>query len=347
MRILIDHSPTNYSRIENENSEKVLQDEIKSLLTSLKTITNIKKTLSLYILNSNIDANFNNDNSLEDFNKLVEFANSEKSLLKFPELSSKLKNTTFSSFFQKVTYEIEEGENFDKVLNTLLNQKSYAILKLLYADKEKAQIRVYSSVFGLWNVEDNLFFKKIENKSKDIVRTQFTITKITDTNSLQKEINRTNFAVYEDLKALFETEVIERAYKYKLMNGEWKADDTKFNITKYHFHVIQSNESELDEKARDNLNSKKSRLNRDSVTQKNVRENIEKNPNKIHTVLKNINLEKFEDIKKNNLEKFKKTQKDKLKEEFELKLKEMELEEIEAEKQKIECKKEYIKLLLS
>lgn len=348
MKILIDNSPTSYSRIENENSEHILQDEIKSLKKSLKEITNISKTLSFYIVDSSNllnDIKFKNDNSIEDFNKLVEFVNSEKSLLEFPELASKLKNTIFSPFFQKVTYEIEDGENFDKVVEILLNQKSYAILKFLYADKEKAQIRVYSSVFGLWNIENNLFFKKIENKSKDNLRTQFTITKVTDTNSLQKEINRTNFAVYEDLKTLFEARVIERAYKYKLINGEWKTDDTKFNITKFHFNITQSTPTEIDTKAKENLSQKQSKLNRGSVTQKDVKENIEKNPNKIHTILKNAKLNEFEEIKSSNIEKFKQTKLNQMKEEFELKIKEFELEEIEAEKQKIECKKEYIELL--
>jgi septal ring factor EnvC (AmiA/AmiB activator) len=113
-------------------------------------------------------------------------------------------------YLQKMTYQVEENEDFDKVVNTLKEANSYALFKAISFNKESRIIESYSSTDGLWTINSQMNFRKIQANSGVSVRSSFGIYKKDEDKYVPlKDISKINLAVYEDGYALVQNEVIE------------------------------------------------------------------------------------------------------------------------------------------
>jgi len=317
--------------LKNKDDVNVLIDNIKT-----KNIKSVNDIVNQY--NELVDLVKNNVEIQKLFKE--EFLFNLKDLKKTNELQ-----------LQKVTYKISENENFDKIVEALKKQQSYAILKAIKADKDKRTITVYSSTYGLWNVAGELHFKNIEalSRQQNKIRAIFTLRKLKNVNELQ-DLTRLNFAIYEDVKTLFDNKAIETFYKsMQDLTGKWKDDAVSYFVKDIHFKEQLEEQDKLKEEAKESIKQQTTHKNKAQATLAQMQQTIDKNKDEIHTTY-NINLdtEKIDEIEeeKNNILK---SYEERLLKELEEKQK-RELEELKlkielAQQQREEAKKLYLKSL--
>lgn len=180
---------------------------------------------------------------------------------------------------QKVTYLVDDNEDYQAISNALQNQSTNAIFRAVVENKEENEITVYSSRFGIWKDPNNVFKAKQNTGSETNgqIRYTFTARGQKDISSLVNIDKGFNYAVYEDIENLFDKNLIEN------ING---------NISKLHLKV-DLNEDELKQaqvkiEATQVVKSEVSHTNKEAkptnASTIEMKETIEKNESEIRTI---------------------------------------------------------------
>jgi hypothetical protein len=351
MKILIDK---NYKKTKIETDSNLeLFNEIRDSFDSLEITSTPLITFSKYTevdLLKEIDS-IEREDILPQFNKLRDFALKREDIFikEYPDFIKKIQKFRFDiNQYQKVTYQVEDEESFDEIYKAILLVDSYALFRAVKKDIVKREIVVYVLRSGFWQVDGNLYIRKLDARSGSSIRTQFTKRFLTDLTQMNSDLGRSNFPIYEDLKFLFDLNLIKSAKKsIEDENGEYIDDPKKNYVIKEHFVDL---ESSVDEQKEIELAAKikeQKKLNSSSTTIFEVKSSLEKNRNKIHTDYDRANLNSVDEVLKNSkdiflsnqIEDFKKAQEEAL-ELFEATLKDAVIYEKE-------CYKEYFDLIES
>ncbi len=235
-----------------------------------------------FFSNFNIDLDIKEDINYDNLEVVKTYWNNAKhDIIKNNEfdIASKnsIQNAEIEDFgVQRVTYLIDDNEDYQAILNALKMQKTNALFRAVTEDESKREITVYSSRFGIWKDPNNEFRAKLNTgaETNGQIRYTFTARGQRDINSLVNMKKGFNYAVYEDLENLFEKDLIQN------VNGI---------ITKSHLKIELSDEDlkqvEIQEVAKKEVVKETSHTNSDN-TKSNAKtsemiKTIENNENEI------------------------------------------------------------------
>lgn len=170
-----------------------------------------------FFSNFNVDLNIEEDINYDNLEVIKTYWNNEKhDIIKNNEfdIASKtsIQNADIEDFgVQRVTYLIDDNEDYQAILNALKMQKTNALFRAVTEDESKREITVYSSRFGIWKDPNNEFRAKLNTgaETNGQIRYTFTARGQRDINSLVNMKKGFNYAVYEDLENLFEKDLIQ------------------------------------------------------------------------------------------------------------------------------------------
>jgi hypothetical protein len=251
MKILIDK---NYkkTRIETDSNLELF-NEIRDSFDSLEITSTPLITFSKYTevdLLKEIDS-IEREDILPQFNKLRDFALKREDIFikEYPDFIKKIQKFRFDiNQYQKVTYQVEDEESFDDIYKAILLVDSYALFRAVKKDIVKREIVVYVLRSGFWQIDDNLYIRKLDARSGSSIRTQFTKRFLTDLTQMNSDLGRSNFPIYEDLKFLFDLNLIKSVKKsIEDENGEYIDDPKKNYVIKEHFVDLESSVDEQKE----------------------------------------------------------------------------------------------------
>ena len=128
---------------------------------------------------------------------------------------------------QKVTYLIDDNEDFETILKNLNEQSTNAIFRAVTSNNEEREITVYTSRFGIWKDPNNVYKAKQNtgSESNGQIRYTFTARGQKDINSLVNIDKGFNYSVYEDIENLFDKNLINN------INGNISKLHLKVNLT--------------------------------------------------------------------------------------------------------------------
>ena len=235
-----------------------------------------------FFSNFNVDLDIKEDINYDNLEVVKTYWNNAKhDIIKNNEfdIASKnsIQNAEIEDFgVQRVTYLIDDNEDYQAILNALKMQKTNALFRAVTEDESKREITVYSSRFGIWKDPNNEFRAKLNTgaETNGQIRYTFTARGQRDINSLVNMKKGFNYAVYEDLENLFEKDLIQN------VNGI---------ITKSHLKIELSDEDlkqvEIQEVAKKEVVKETSHTNSDN-TKSNAKtsemiKTIENNENEI------------------------------------------------------------------
>lgn len=249
--------------------DKLTIKEVKNLEDALNQANEIK---SIILKDSNIYLNYN-----------PKFIESLKHLRIDPKVSDN------KLFFQKVTYELEDGENIDEIIEVLKNQKSNALLKS-YKKIDDKHLVIFSSTNGLWNIDNQLTtFGKLKADGNKI-RTAMTIRSLNDPLELIKDFSKINYALLEDAKALINSDKVNNLYKSfqnQHDNIQWDDDKVAYYLKPYHVKYDLTNEDKetiiLNQKVIEEAKKEGSHINKPTPTLKEEKVMVDDNKEKIFT----------------------------------------------------------------
>ena len=144
------------STSDKENSYNV-QSEMKILNIAFDS------TPKDFLKNFGIETDLPNDFKYEDLDKLPGIWNKIKHEIAKNEIfdaeaKKSIANSDLKDLgFQKVTYLIDDNEDYQAILNTLKEQKTNALLRAVVENQEEREITVYASRFGVWKECDRGF----------------------------------------------------------------------------------------------------------------------------------------------------------------------------------------------
>ncbi len=170
-----------------------------------------------FFSNFNIDLDIKEDINYDNLEVVKTYWNNAKhDIIKNNEfdIASKnsIQNAEIEDFgVQRVTYLIDDNEDYQAILNALKMQKTNALFRAVTEDESKREITVYSSRFGIWKDPNNEFRAKLNTgaETNGQIRYTFTARGQRDINSLVNMKKGFNYAVYEDLENLFEKDLIQ------------------------------------------------------------------------------------------------------------------------------------------
>lgn len=188
-----------------------------------------------FLNNFGIETDLPNEFKYEDLEKLPDFWNAVKHEIAKNEmfdLESKksISNSDLKDLgFQKVTYLIDDNEDYQAILSALKEQKTNALLRAVAGNQEEREITVYASRFGVWKDPTNSYRAKLNTgaETNGQIRYTFTARGQKDISNLVNIGKGFNYAVYEDISNLFDNDLI------KNVNG---------NITNLHLKLELSEE---------------------------------------------------------------------------------------------------------
>jgi hypothetical protein len=311
----------NLTRVENKNT---LEIELERELTSLGSeIENNYRIFEPFC--EDIDLK-----SLSKYGELISFQEAFKNFLQIrdsliadEELIKRLSFEAYQKlqkisidrlYLQKVTYEIEEKESREEIFKALNSQKSQAIYKKAFLNGDK--IVSFSSTFGLWLIDETLFFKTTETGSNEKIRTSYTLRQLKYP-SKKQDMNRLNYPIFEDISHLFENSVIEKFYKIAISeDGSLKADDNTLYALDYHFKSSLDEDSlkaiDIRQRALFEVAKETNHKEINSATKQDVMEMSQKNSIEIHTNYYSLDDTKYEseidNLKKSNIDEYLKNQ---------------------------------------
>jgi hypothetical protein len=291
------------SRIESESvaeSQKILREEIEELRP--KIISTPISSFEPFYTGEDwgiIEASFGGVTHINEikhnFEKIKEYAFSHESEFdKRDDLNATflmvLKRMRVNDIFlQKITYEIEDDEDFDAIVENLSNRRNYqALYKSILADKDKRRIITYTSTNGLWIVNGLFQFKRIQKDSGISIRSSYSpnIQK-EDKIVPMKDISKLNFSIYEEIKELLEKEIII-SLCVKVENAEriWTEVTSRYGLE----HFVNLSEDKIAEerlkrevikqmKIEDSPYNKKPNANLQEMNQ-----TLENNKSEMHTI---------------------------------------------------------------
>ena len=170
-----------------------------------------------FFSNFNVDLDIEEDINYDNLEVVKTYWNNAKhDIIKNNEfdIASKtsIQNADIEDFgVQRVTYLIDDNEDYQAILNALKMQKTNALFRAVTEDENKREITVYSSRFGIWKDPNNEFRAKLNTgaETNGQIRYTFTARGQRDINSLVNMKKGFNYAVYEDLENLFEKDLIQ------------------------------------------------------------------------------------------------------------------------------------------
>lgn len=142
-------------------------------------------------------------------------------------IKTRVTNAKLSEQLQKVTYKVEEDEDFEAIYQALKNSDTMALGKAVVKSEEEREITIYKTKFGTWQLPNGeIYVKQVEGGSKNQLRNTYTVRNQDEPLKLS-ESSRINFAVLEDAQTLFEAGLIkdfnnftEAYFKYELTDEE-------------------------------------------------------------------------------------------------------------------------------
>lgn len=201
-----------------------------------------------FLNNFGIETDLPNEFKYDDLEKLPDFWNAVKHEIAKNEmfdLESKksISNSDLKDLgFQKVTYLIDDNEDYQTILNTLKEQKTNALLRAVVGNQEEREITVYASRFGVWKDPTNSYRAKLNTgaETNGQIRYTFTARGQKDISNLVNIGKGFNYAVYEDISNLFENDLINNVngiisklhLKLELSEEEIKQAEVKQEATK-------------------------------------------------------------------------------------------------------------------
>lgn len=170
-----------------------------------------------FFSNFNVDLDIKEDINYDNLEVVKTYWNNAKhDIIKNNEfdIASKnsIQNAEIEDFgVQRVTYLIDDNEDYQAILNALKMQKTNALFRAVTEDENKREITVYSSRFGIWKDPNNEFRAKLNTgaETNGQIRYTFTARGQRDINSLVNIKKGFNYAVYEDLENLFQKDLIQ------------------------------------------------------------------------------------------------------------------------------------------
>jgi len=185
-------------------------------------------------------------------------------------------------YLQKLTYKLEVGEDSDKIYNTLKNQDSNAMFKTLKINDDNT-ISVYSSTFGLWDINGNKYFKHIESGGKTTIRNTINVRKLDDLDRDLKDIRRTNFAIYEDANSLLKNKVIDgMRVLSETIHGERLSPVYRYYHLKENLTEEDRKQFEIDISVQEQVLKEKTHVGKKDTIRSEVRDVISQNEHKPH-----------------------------------------------------------------
>lgn len=188
---------------------------------------------------------------------------------------------------EKVTYQIEPDEDFEKIFNEIKNLKSNALFRALDFDKEKRMIITYSSREGIWEVNGVLTAKSAELRSAGKIRTDRALRSVSDPTKLVDQ-KRLNYPLFEETRALIESGAIEYSYATREQpDGEWRDDTPTVYVTKLHFKEELTDDDlkvqSAVKNAAENIKKETTHIGKGQATKQAANESLEENKKEIHT----------------------------------------------------------------
>ena len=186
---------------------------------------------------------------------------------------------------QKVTYKIEETEDYDKIAEELKTIESGALFRAIEFDKQNRTITEYTTRAGVWKVGDEFYLKMIEGRGGRNVRTQVSPRQVKNPLA-PAEADRINFPIFEDVSTLFKKELIEKFVPaVEKEDGSYK-DGHK--VGKYHFAKELTEEDlqalKIKSAAEKSVKAEKSHKNKPQPSAEAVKATLKENEKEIHTV---------------------------------------------------------------
>ncbi|SFQ00914.1 hypothetical protein, partial [Hydrogenimonas thermophila] len=307
MKMLLDNKQelTNIFKEQDINNATV----INTAADAISRYLNDKNDIEIILQNISTKEAKTKEDVLKQYNEIVQLVKNDTEIQKLfsIDFQKNLKNLRQinSLDLQKVTYQVEDNEKFDEIVEALKNQESGAILRAIEADKENKQITMYSSTYGLWSADNQLFFKQIEalSKQQNKIRATYTLRKITNIEEKQ-DFKKLNYAIFEDLKTLFENNKIEKFYKsMQQLDNNWKDDNINYYIDAKFLKEDLSNEDfkeiETKKEALKNIKEQTTHTNKKSATKEELKATIAQNEKELHTTytIDLNNVEQLDEIK--------------------------------------------------
>lgn len=185
-------------------------------------------------------------------------------------------------YLQKLTYETETNEDIDKIIDSLKNQSSNSMFRTIHKNDDNS-FSVYSSSFGLWDINGNKFFRQVEPEGNLKIKNNAHVRFLGDLNREMKDLSKTNFVINEDLNTLFSE---------KLINGMRVLSETQDGIRPspiyrdYHLKKTLTEDDykrfEIDQSVQEQDKKEKTHVNKKDTIKSEVTEEIKKNESKPH-----------------------------------------------------------------
>ncbi len=189
---------------------------------------------------------------------------------------------------QKVTYELEPGENIDAVIKQLENLDSNALFRAYSVDRENNSITTYATREGIWYVDGEFMPKSAELRSSDgRIRTDRALRSVREPTK-KVDVSRINYPLFEETKALIENDVIPHSFATREQpDGSYRDDTPTVYVTKMHFKEDLSDEDikqrEASVAAAQSIKKETTHVGKRQATKEQAQDSIEDNKKEIHT----------------------------------------------------------------
>jgi len=207
----------------------------------------------------------------------------QKFLIALKKAAAKFKKI----YLEKTTYKLDPGENIDKVVETLKNMESNALFRAIDVDRENGIITTYASREGIWDVDGEYQAKSAELRSAGVIRTDRALRSVRDP-SKKIDMRRANYPLFEETKALIESDAIKYSYASReQIDGSWRDDSPAVYVTELHFKESLTEEDEKEIKAikeaAEGVKEETTHVGKGQATKEAAEESIEENEKEIHT----------------------------------------------------------------
>jgi len=300
MKIVIDKS-NKLTRADSKNDKQItLSDAIEITKTPL----DLFKKFGLDNIESDIKV-VDTDTALAQYkelrDKVINDINLQKQINQSFLSTLKSANANFDDvLLQKITYKLDADENIDDVIKTIKTANTNALFRALEYDKESNEIISYSSREGIWQVNDNLVAKSIELRSVGSVRTDRALRSVREPSKFI-DAKRTNYHLFEDTKALIESEVISNSYcTREQADNSYRDDSRVVYVTKLHFKEEELSEEDLKDldvakEVSKSIKEETTHVNKRQATTVQVEKSLEDNKKEIHTKHEPVEIVKNKD----------------------------------------------------
>lgn len=201
---------------------------------------------------------------------------------------------------EKVTYELEPGEDIDKIEETLRKLDSNALFRAYTIDRENGTITTYASREGIWYIDGKFMPKSAELRSAGRIRTDRALRSVKDPTK-KVDTKRLNYPLYEETRALIESGAIKHSFATREQpDGAYKDDTPTVYVTAMHYKDELTDEdikeNNVKKEVAEEVKKETSHINKPQATKGQAAESIEENKKEIHTKHEPVQIVKEKEV---------------------------------------------------